>query len=207
MLTAPIDGIVQQLVVHTIGGVVTPTQPLAVVVPRDREIEIETMVSNRDMRLISAGQDAEIKVDAFNFTRHGLVHGRVHSVSRDTTAPDRRDRNWSKMGASYSSAHRWRSRAGRPASVRHGRYGRDQDRLASHHQLPAFPTPTLQAGSSARKIETRAHGASASEQHCAIRLFARDRRGGPARRVGEFPCRAGMPVTTDIKMGAQTILN
>jgi hemolysin D len=89
ILTAPIDGIVQQLAVHTIGGVVTPAQPLAVVVPRDSELEIEAMVSNRDIGFVVAGQDAEIKVDAFNFTRYGLLHGRVQSISHDAIARDR----------------------------------------------------------------------------------------------------------------------
>jgi hemolysin D len=84
LLAAPIDGIVQQLAVHTIGGVVTPAQPLAVVVPRDSELEIEAMVSNRDIGFVFAGQDAEIKIDTFDFTRYGLLHGRVTSVSRDT---------------------------------------------------------------------------------------------------------------------------
>jgi hemolysin D len=83
ILTAPIDGIVQQLAVHTIGGVVTPAQPLAVVVPRDSELEIEAMVSNRDIGFVFAGQEAEIKIDTYNFTRYGLLHGRVNSVSRD----------------------------------------------------------------------------------------------------------------------------
>jgi len=91
ILTAPIDGIVQQLVVHTIGGVVTPAQPLAIVVPRDSELEIEAMVLNRDIGFVFAGQDAEIKVDAFNFTRYGLLHGRVQSISRDAIARDRNE--------------------------------------------------------------------------------------------------------------------
>ena len=76
---------------HTIGGVVTPAQPLAVVVPRDSELEIEAMVLNRDIGFVFAGQDAEIKVDAFNFTRYGLLHGRVHSISRDAIARDRNE--------------------------------------------------------------------------------------------------------------------
>jgi hemolysin D len=91
ILSAPIDGIVQQLAVHTIGGVVTPAQPLAVVVPRDSELEIEAVVSNRDIGFVSAGQDAEIKVDAFNFTRYGLLHGRVLSISLDAIARDRHE--------------------------------------------------------------------------------------------------------------------
>ena len=72
ILTAPVDGIVQQFAVHTIGGVVTPAQPLAAVVPRDSQLEIDAMVSNRDIGFVFPGQDAEIKVDTFNFTRYGL---------------------------------------------------------------------------------------------------------------------------------------
>src|SRR4029077_14583016 len=82
-LTAPVDGVVQQLVIHTVGGVVTPAQSLLVVVPSDSRIEIEAMVSNSDIGFVHAGQDAEIKVDTFNFTRYGLLHGQVLSVSQD----------------------------------------------------------------------------------------------------------------------------
>jgi hemolysin D len=59
--------------VHTIGGVVTLAQPLAVVVPRDSELEIEAIVSNRGIGFVVAGEDAEIKVDPFNFPRYGLL--------------------------------------------------------------------------------------------------------------------------------------
>ena len=83
LLTAPVDGVVQQLAVHTVGGVVTPAQQLAVIVPADAILEVEAMVSNRDIGFIHPGQDAQIKVDTFNFTRYGLVHGRVVSVSPD----------------------------------------------------------------------------------------------------------------------------
>ena len=72
-LTAPVDGMVQQLAVHTVGGVVTPAQALLVVVPSDSRLEIEAMVSNRDIGFVHPGQEAEIKVDTFNFTRYGLL--------------------------------------------------------------------------------------------------------------------------------------
>jgi hemolysin D len=88
-LTAPVDGVVQQLAVHTVGGVVTPAQALAVVVPVDSHLEIEAMVSNRDIGFVHAGQEAEIKVDTFNFTRYGLLHGRVLGVSQDAIARDK----------------------------------------------------------------------------------------------------------------------
>jgi hemolysin D len=89
LLTAPVDGVVQQLVIHTVGGVVTPAQSLLVVVPSDSRIEIEAMVSNSDIGFVHAGQDAEIKVDTFNFTRYGLLHGEVLSVSQDAIIRDR----------------------------------------------------------------------------------------------------------------------
>jgi hemolysin D len=89
LLTAPVDGVVQQLAVHTVGGVVTPAQALAVVVPADSHIEIEAMVSNRDIGFVHAGQEAEIKIDTFNFTRYGLLQGRVLNVSSDAITRDK----------------------------------------------------------------------------------------------------------------------
>src|SRR6476659_6205089 len=65
-LTAPVDGVVQQLAIHTVGGVVTPAQALMVIVPSDSRLEIEAMVSNRDIGFVHAGQQAEIKIDTFN---------------------------------------------------------------------------------------------------------------------------------------------
>jgi hemolysin D len=89
VLTAPVDGTVQQLAVHTIGGVVTPAQALLAVVPADSHLEIEAMVSNRDIGFVHVGQDVEIKIDTFNFTRYGLLHGRVLSVSQDAITHDK----------------------------------------------------------------------------------------------------------------------
>lgn len=82
-LTAPIDGMVQQLAVHTIGGVVTPAQMLMLIVPTESRLEIEAMVSNRDIGFVEPGQDAAIKIDTFNFTRYGLLEGKVISISQD----------------------------------------------------------------------------------------------------------------------------
>ncbi len=75
ILTSPVDGTVQQLAVHTVGGVVTPAQQLLAVVPADSHLEIEAMVSNRDIGFVHVGQEAEIKIDTFNFTKYGLLHG------------------------------------------------------------------------------------------------------------------------------------
>lgn len=88
-LTSPVDGTVQQLAVHTVGGVVTPAQSLLVVVPDDSHLEIEAMISNRDIGFIHVGKDAEIKVDTFTFTRYGLIHGHVLSLSQDAITRDK----------------------------------------------------------------------------------------------------------------------
>jgi hemolysin D len=93
VLTAPVDGVVQQLAVHTVGGVVTPAQPLAVLVPADSHLEIEAMVSNRDIGFVHTGQEAEIKVDTFSFTRYGLLHGKVLDVSQDAITVDKTQDN------------------------------------------------------------------------------------------------------------------
>jgi len=100
LLTAPVDGVVQQLAIHTVGGVVTPAQSLLIVVPSDSRLEIEAMVSNRDVGFVRAGQEAEIKIDTFNFTRYGLLHGEVLSVSPDAVIRDRaQDRSDRPLGA------------------------------------------------------------------------------------------------------------
>ncbi len=88
-LTAPVDGTVQQLAVHTVGGVVTPAQQLLVVVPAESHLEIEAMVPNRDIGFVHPGEAAEIKVDTFNFTRYGLLRGKVLTVSQDAITHDK----------------------------------------------------------------------------------------------------------------------
>lgn len=85
-LTAPVDGTIQQLAVHTVGGVVTPAQQLLVLVPADSRLEVEAMVPNKDIGFVHVGEKAEVKVDTFNFTKYGLLHGTVESISRDAIA-------------------------------------------------------------------------------------------------------------------------
>ena len=89
LLTSPVDGTVQQLAIHTLGGVVTPAQALLVVVPAESHLEIEALIANRDIGFIEVGNDAEIKIDTFNFTRYGLLHGKVRSISQDAVTRDK----------------------------------------------------------------------------------------------------------------------
>ena len=83
VLLAPIDGTVQQLAIHTIGGVVTPAESLLAIVPNDDSLVVEAAVQNRDVGFISEAQTVRVKVEAFNFTLYGLIEGKVLSVTRD----------------------------------------------------------------------------------------------------------------------------
>ena len=89
ILRAPIDGTVQQLALHTVGGVVTPAQALMVIVPAGAGIEVEAMVLNKDAGFVRDGDPAEIKIDTFNFTKYGLLHGEVLGMSRDAVLRDK----------------------------------------------------------------------------------------------------------------------
>ena len=82
-LIAPIDGVVQQLAIHTVGGVVTPAQQLMVVAPREGQLEVEAWVENKDIGFVNPGQEAEIKIEAFPFTRYGIVEGKLTTLSTD----------------------------------------------------------------------------------------------------------------------------
>lgn len=95
-LTAPVGGTVQQLAVHTVGGVVTPAQPLMVIVPRDNVLEVEAMLPNKDIGFVNPGQDAEVKVETFPFTKYGTIHGTVTQVSSDAIQDE-------KLGLVYST--------------------------------------------------------------------------------------------------------
>ncbi len=89
-LTAPVDGTVQQLAIHTNGGVVTEAQPLMVIVPSDQPVEVEAMLENKDIGFVRPGQAVEIKVETFTFTKYGIIHGTVLSVSDDAIEDERR---------------------------------------------------------------------------------------------------------------------
>lgn len=88
-LRAAVDGVVQQLAIHTVGGVVTAAQPLMVIVPAGGPLEVEAWLENKDVGFVHVGQSAEVKVDAFPFTRYGTILGEVLSVSEDAVPQER----------------------------------------------------------------------------------------------------------------------
>jgi hemolysin D len=88
-LTAPVDGAVQQLAIHTVGGVVTPAQPLMIIVPRDNPVEVDAQVANKDIGFVRPEQHAEVKVETFPFTRYGTIPATVSFVSNDAISDEK----------------------------------------------------------------------------------------------------------------------
>lgn len=82
-VTSPIAGTIQQLAVTTVGGVVTPAQNLMLVVPEGEQMEVEAWVANKDIGFIYEGQNAEIKVETFNFQKYGTLAATLVEISRD----------------------------------------------------------------------------------------------------------------------------
>lgn len=82
-LTAPVDGTITQLSIHTIGGVVEPAKPIMVVVPKGGSLIAEVKILNKDIGFVKDGQPVAIKLEAFPFTRYGTVPGYVESIGSD----------------------------------------------------------------------------------------------------------------------------
>ena len=89
-ILAPVDGVVQQLAVHNIGAVVTPAQVLMVIVPQGETLEVEAVLENKDIGFVDVGQAAEIKIDAFPFTKYGTLTGEILDLSDDAVADEQR---------------------------------------------------------------------------------------------------------------------
>jgi len=63
---------------------------LMVIVPSDQPVEVEAMLENKDIGFVRAGQEVEIKVETFTFTKYGVVHGTVLSISNDAIEDEKR---------------------------------------------------------------------------------------------------------------------
>ncbi len=84
-LKSPVDGIIQKLYINTIGGVVRASEPLVEVTPLEDSLLVEVRVSPRDIAFIRPGQDATVKISAYDYTIYGVLDGKVGIISSDST--------------------------------------------------------------------------------------------------------------------------
>ncbi len=90
LVRAPVDGIVQELVVAGAGQSVGSNEPLMKLVPTGTGLVVRAKVDNQDIGYIEAGQAARVKVRAFDFLRYGVLEGDVQQIAADAT-PDQED--------------------------------------------------------------------------------------------------------------------
>ncbi|TMH61761.1 MAG: HlyD family type I secretion periplasmic adaptor subunit [Betaproteobacteria bacterium] len=84
-LRAPQAGIVKDLATHTAGTVAAPGTILMTLVPEGDKLVAEVWVSNQDVGFVRPGQEAKLKLTAFQFQKYGLVQGKVLHVNADAT--------------------------------------------------------------------------------------------------------------------------
>jgi membrane fusion protein, hemolysin D len=89
-LTAPVAGTVQQLAIHTAGGVVTEAQALMVIVPQEANVTAEVTLENKDIGFVHVGDEAEIKLETFPYTRYGTIKAKVQRVTADAVNDEKR---------------------------------------------------------------------------------------------------------------------
>jgi hemolysin D len=82
-LKAPVSGNIQQLQVHTVGGVVSASQELMKIIPNEAVVEAQALVRNKDIGFLVEGQQASVKIDTFNFTKYGYINAEVVDISED----------------------------------------------------------------------------------------------------------------------------
>lgn len=142
LLRAPIDGVVQQLVVATVGGVVTPAQQLMIIAPDHHVLEVEAQAFNRDVGHLKAGQRAIVKVETYDFTRYGYLEGEVQWVGGDAL-------NDQKLGLVYPLRIRLRDDAtpyavnGRKGRIAPGMSVTADVRIAERRLIEYFLAPML----------------------------------------------------------------
>ncbi len=89
ILESPLKGIVNKLSVTTIGGVVRPGEEILQIIPLDEELFIETRIKPEDIANVKPGQDATIKLSAYDYTIYGSLKGEVYVLSADTFKDER----------------------------------------------------------------------------------------------------------------------
>jgi adhesin transport system membrane fusion protein len=91
VISSPIDGVVKNLLISTIGGVVSPGQPIMEIVPSDRNLVVEAKLNPIDIGFVEEGQRAVVKLSTYDFVRYGGLEGVMIQVAPDPTVENKGD--------------------------------------------------------------------------------------------------------------------
>ncbi|OIQ47969.1 MAG: hemolysin secretion protein D [Gammaproteobacteria bacterium MedPE] len=89
LMTSPVVGTIKTIHINTLGGVITPGQPLMEIVPTQDKLLIEAKIKPQDIAFLHPGLPAIVKVTAYDFAKYGGLHGKVEHISADTTQDDK----------------------------------------------------------------------------------------------------------------------
>jgi len=84
MVKSSVDGIIQKLFVHTVGGVIKPGADLVEIVPTDKRLYLEIKIKPSDIAFIHPGAETQVKISAYDYAIHGGLVGKVINISPDT---------------------------------------------------------------------------------------------------------------------------
>nr|WP_153922058.1 HlyD family type I secretion periplasmic adaptor subunit [Pseudomonas sp. JG-B] len=88
LVTSPVRGIVKQLLVNTIGGVIQPGSDLVEIVPLDDTLLVEARIRPQDIAFLHPGQSAMVKFTAYDFTIYGGLTADLEQIGADTITDD-----------------------------------------------------------------------------------------------------------------------
>ena len=91
LVTSPVNGIVQQLLVNTIGGVIQPGSDLVEIIPLEDTLLFEARIRPQDIAFLHPGQEAMIKITAYDYTIYGGLKGELEHISADTVTDENGD--------------------------------------------------------------------------------------------------------------------
>ena len=87
---APLKGVVNRVLVNTVGGVIKPGEPIAEIVPFDDNLVVEAQIRPQDIGFIQLGQSANVKITAYDYSIFGSIKGTIINISPDSVSKEER---------------------------------------------------------------------------------------------------------------------
>lgn len=152
VLTSPVKGMVKNIRVNTVGGVITAGAPVMEIVPLGSQVLVETRIKPADIGFVKVGQKVEIKLTAYDYTIYGSLHGKVEVLSPDALGDAERS---AAGGAGAGDATWYRAlvkadasslkSGGKPLQILPGMVGTAEIRVGNRSVLSFLFRPMLRA--------------------------------------------------------------
>lgn len=90
MVRAPVNGVVNRVLVTTTGGIVKPGEPIVEIVPSDDLLVVEAKINPKDIGFVKLGQKAKVKLTAYDYSIFGGIEGQIVNISADAVSSEER---------------------------------------------------------------------------------------------------------------------